>query len=110
MAATAPARTGLRLVTRRPSGPPAQVSLDELAHETGLHPEVIRRLVRLGLLDPVGGSRGAGLFPRDWRTQALGPQPVGALLLLGVVLAESVRDLVGRRAAQAVPAADLRAA
>lgn len=65
MAATAPARTGLRLVTRRPSGPPAQVSLDELAHETGLHPEVIRRLVRLGLLDPVGGSRGAGLFPRD---------------------------------------------
>jgi hypothetical protein len=52
----------------------------------------------------------AGLFPRDWRTQALGPQPVGALLLLGVVLAESVRDLVGRRAAQAVPAADLRAA
>lgn len=65
MAATAPPRTELRLVARRPSGPAAPISLDELAREAGLHPEVVRRLVRLGLVDPVGGSRGAELFRRD---------------------------------------------
>lgn len=63
MAATAPPHTELRLVRR--SGPGAPISLDELAREAGLHPEVVRRLVRLGLLDPVGGGRGAARFPRD---------------------------------------------
>jgi hypothetical protein len=65
VAATAPPRTQLRLATRRPRRRADPISLDELAREAGLHPEVVRRLVRLGLLDPVGGSRGAEVFPRD---------------------------------------------
>jgi hypothetical protein len=37
---------------------PAPVGLEALAHEAGLHPEVVRQFVRLGLLAP-------GPFPPD---------------------------------------------
>lgn len=36
----------------------ADPALEALAHEAGIHPELVRRLVALGLLDP-------GPFPRD---------------------------------------------
>jgi hypothetical protein len=37
------------------------VEVDALAREAGVHPELVRRLVALGLLDPPYGRR----FPRD---------------------------------------------
>ena len=36
-----------------------------LAREAGLHPDLVRRLIRLGALDPIGGTRAAPRFPRD---------------------------------------------
>ena len=47
---------------RRPAA--VTVELDVLAREAGLHPEVVRRLIRLGLLAPVGPGP-PKLFPRD---------------------------------------------
>jgi MerR HTH family regulatory protein len=49
-----------RFALRRvgPPGPPRTVELDALAREAGLHPEVVGRFVRMGLLEPAP-------FPRD---------------------------------------------
>ncbi len=41
------------------------LSLDALARETGLHPELVRRFVALGLVDPAGGTAAAPLFTRS---------------------------------------------
>jgi hypothetical protein len=49
-----------RLVIRNGSASD-DVALDALAREAGLHPDLVRRLVALGLLDRPAG----GLFPRD---------------------------------------------
>ncbi len=38
------------------------------------------------------GTTAASLFPEEWRVQALGPQPVGGLILLAVVVAEAIRQ------------------
>jgi hypothetical protein len=48
---------------RRSSGPSRPVELEVLARQAGLHPDLVLRFVRLGLLEPVG--RGRPLFPRD---------------------------------------------
>jgi chaperone modulatory protein CbpM len=60
MATTAPARTKLMLLATR--GTAGALSLDALARQAGLHPELVRRLVRLGLVEPIGGTRSAPLF------------------------------------------------
>jgi MerR HTH family regulatory protein len=39
------------------------VGLDALAREAGLHPEVVRGFVRLGLVEPIGGTSRELLFP-----------------------------------------------
>jgi hypothetical protein len=39
-----------------------RVEIEVLAVEAGLHPDLVRRFVRLGLLEPPGRT---GLFPRD---------------------------------------------
>jgi hypothetical protein len=36
-----------------------------LAREAGMHPELVLRLVRLGLVEPVGGTPQEPLFARD---------------------------------------------
>jgi hypothetical protein len=41
------------------------VELEVLARESGLHPDLVERFVRLGLLAPAGGTARAPLFPRD---------------------------------------------
>lgn len=54
------------LAVRRTAPDGAQmVDLDSLAQESGLHPELVRRLVALGALEPRGGTTVAPLFPRD---------------------------------------------
>jgi hypothetical protein len=65
MAATAARRRASIRARRGASGAAGQVGLEALANETGLHPELVRRLVRLGALDPSGGTGAAPLFPRD---------------------------------------------
>jgi hypothetical protein len=47
-----PATFALRVVREAPAG------IDALAREAGLHPEIVRRFIRLGLLGP-------GSFPAD---------------------------------------------
>jgi DNA-binding transcriptional MerR regulator len=42
-----------------------RISLDVLATEAGLHPDVVRRLVGLGLIEPWGGTRAAPLYRRQ---------------------------------------------
>jgi hypothetical protein len=64
MASPATARRTLTLV--RTGGPPrGSVELEVLAREAGMHPELVNRLVRLGLLEPVTPSGATPLFPRD---------------------------------------------
>ncbi|MEU0094840.1 chaperone modulator CbpM [Kribbella sp. NPDC006257] len=41
----------------------ARLDLDEFSRRAGLHPDLVRRFVALGLLDPVTDSRGALWFP-----------------------------------------------
>ena len=41
-----------------PPGPPRTLEIEALAEEAGLHPDLVLRFVRLGLLDPAP-------FPRD---------------------------------------------
>lgn len=41
------------------------VEIEVLAREAGLHPELVRRFLALGLLEPAGEASGAPLFPRD---------------------------------------------
>ena len=62
MAATRP-RSTVKLTRLRTRS--TKIGVDVLARETGLHPEVIRRLVRLGLVEPVGGTVQAPLFRPD---------------------------------------------
>jgi DNA-binding transcriptional MerR regulator len=45
---------------------PRLLSADALARDAGVHPEILRRFVQLGLLEPRGGTRAAPLFsPQD---------------------------------------------
>jgi CO/xanthine dehydrogenase Mo-binding subunit len=62
-------RTPTATVTlvRWTAGPRAgdTLDVDALAREAGLHPDLVRRFVDLGLLTPAGGTDGAPRFPRD---------------------------------------------
>ena len=67
MTATAPIRrTGsLRLVRRRSGDDRPTVEIEVIAYEAGLHPDLVRRLMKLGAADPAGGTRDHPLFPRS---------------------------------------------
>jgi hypothetical protein len=66
MAATATAHGSLNVVSwHAPDPPGAPLELQALAREAGLHPEVVLRLVRLGLLEPVSPAARPPRFPRD---------------------------------------------
>jgi hypothetical protein len=66
MAATQSPTTTVTLV-RWSAGPlPSDtVDIDVLAAEAGLHPDLVRRFVDLGLLAPAAGTRAAPHFRRD---------------------------------------------
>ncbi len=58
--------TALRVVARSATGGEEQlVELEILAHEAGLHPDLVRRLIALGLLDAADRRAGTPLFRRD---------------------------------------------
>ncbi len=60
--------THVKLIRRRSNGAPA-VELEVLAREAGLHPELVRRLLALGLVETSGGTAEAPRFPRDAAAQ-----------------------------------------
>ena len=41
------------------------VEIEVLAREAGLHPDLVMRFVRLGLLEPAPGERRTARYPRD---------------------------------------------
>lgn len=57
-------RTVLAIRSSGPDGAPL-VAVEVLAREADLHPDLVRRLIRLGVLEPRGGTSRAPLFPRD---------------------------------------------
>jgi DNA-binding transcriptional MerR regulator len=61
MARATHTRHAVQLVRVRSGGLPL-VTLESLARETGLHPDVVLRFVRFGLLAPRGGTAAAPLF------------------------------------------------
>jgi hypothetical protein len=69
MAAPTQRRASVRLIRRRSPGTAQLIEVEVLAREAGLHPELVRRLVRLGLVEPSAGTRQAPLFPRDAAAQ-----------------------------------------
>ena len=54
-------RAGTRLAMRRAE----LVSIESLALQAGIHPELARRLLRLGLIEPRGGTTAAPRFRRQ---------------------------------------------
>ncbi|HEY0516789.1 MAG TPA: chaperone modulator CbpM [Solirubrobacteraceae bacterium] len=60
MSAPTTTRT-FQLVSRRAPGR-AALTLEQLARESALHPDMIRRFVALGLIAPGGGTAAAPLF------------------------------------------------
>jgi hypothetical protein len=65
MATTASRRGTAVLAVRRPRAATGLVGIDALAREAGLHPKLVRRLVALGVVDPVGGTGAAPMFAPD---------------------------------------------
>jgi len=55
------ARTGTRLATRGT----ALVGIETLAREAGIHPQLVRRLIGLGLIEPGGGTAASPLFRHE---------------------------------------------
>jgi hypothetical protein len=51
----------MMLYPRRPSS--SRLSLDALAREAGMHPELVHRFIVLGLVQREGGTAAAPLFP-----------------------------------------------
>lgn len=62
---TAPHRQHALAVRRTAPDEAPLIALEVLAREAGLHPELARRLIALGALEPRGGTSRAPLFPRD---------------------------------------------
>jgi chaperone modulatory protein CbpM len=64
MTTTTRPTTGMAVIAR-PRVPGELVSLEVLAAEAGLDTEIVRRFVRLGLLEHGGGTTASPRFPRD---------------------------------------------
>ena len=58
-------RATLQLAARPGTSRQALVEVEVVAREAGLHPDLVRRFIALGLLEPRGGSAATPLFPRD---------------------------------------------
>lgn len=60
-AAPSRTRTAARLATRGEG----LIGIEALSREAGIHPELARRLIRLGLIEARGGTRATPLFGRQ---------------------------------------------
>jgi hypothetical protein len=90
-----PTTTMIRVVRRGP-GPAPPVELEALAREAGLHPEVVRRFVRLGLIEPTDPTRRPPLFPRDAAARLARAGRLRRDLGLGYTGAVLVSELLAR--------------
>ena len=73
------------------------IGIEQLADEAGVHPDLVRRLVGLGLLDPRGGTRAAPLFRRRDAavlTRAVRLRHDLGLNFAGAVLASELLDRI----------------
>ncbi|MBT2232517.1 chaperone modulator CbpM [Nonomuraea sp. NEAU-A123] len=75
---------------------PVLLDLNSFAHATGLHPEAVRRLVALGLLEPVRDAKGELCFPPAQVTLAARIQRLHAGLSLNYAAIGLVIDLLDR--------------
>jgi DNA-binding transcriptional MerR regulator len=75
---------------------PSRLSLDQFAHAAGLHPQQVRRLVALGLLDPVTSAGGRLEFPPSQLAVAARVQRLRAGLGLNYAAVGVVLDLLAR--------------
>jgi hypothetical protein len=53
------------LVRRREASDGALVSIEVVARDAGMHPDLARRLARLGVIEPAGGTATTPLFPGE---------------------------------------------
>jgi hypothetical protein len=65
----AKARAQWSVVLRRPREEAQTIGLETLARQAGLHPDLVLRLVRLGLVEPVGGTPQKPLFAKAAASQ-----------------------------------------
>lgn len=82
------------------------VTVEVLARDADLHPELVRRLIALGALERHGGTSGEPLFPSDAAARLariarlrrdLGLNYAGALLAADLLARiEALEDLVAR--------------
>lgn len=72
------------------------LSLGAFAEVTGLHPDLVRRLVALGALDPLADARGQLWFPRSQIAAAARLQRLHADLSLNYAALGLVCELLDR--------------
>jgi len=78
------------------ANPPARLSLDAFAARAGMHPDLLRRLVRLGLLDPSVDAAGHLWFPSAQLAQLARATRLRAGLGLNYTALGLVLDLLAR--------------
>jgi MerR HTH family regulatory protein len=64
-----PRRAAIIVRRRDEAGGGQTIELEALASEAGLHPDLVRRLMRLGVIAPRGGTAATPRFPRDAAAQ-----------------------------------------
>jgi len=85
-----------RWVVRYPLARPPRLSLDGFAHSAGLHPELVRRLVTLGLLAATRDRAGGLWFTRAELVTVARIQRLRAGLSLNWAAVGLVLDLLDR--------------
>jgi hypothetical protein len=76
----------LMMTRRARSALPQTVEVEVLAHDAGLHPDTVRRLVRLGAIDPPFPRDAAARLTRVVRLRRdLGLNYAGALLAIDLL-------------------------
>ncbi|MCU1354045.1 MAG: hypothetical protein JWM05_3254 [Acidimicrobiales bacterium] len=72
------------------------LDLESFSRATGLHPDLVRRLVALGVLDPIGAAAGELRFPPAQLAAAARLQRLRAGLALNYAALRLVMDLLDR--------------
>lgn len=78
------------------SARPTRLSLDAFAATAGMHPDLLRRLVRLGLLDPYVDTAGQLWFPPAQLARLARAERLHAALGLNYTALGLVLDLLTR--------------
>jgi chaperone modulatory protein CbpM len=95
MAATVTRRVTTSIVRVRRTGAPSRAEIEALARDSGLHPELVARLVRLGAVEPGERDAAAHLAQIMRLRRDLGLNYAGAIL--ACQLLARIDRLEGRR-------------